>query len=130
MTHGHTMLALVHWASRREAATARSTGEAERVAGADCAPSTFPVAAALEDFVCHPFFLFSCAPTRIQLELLCQRVLEKIMLHQKNQQVCPSVVTDSTTDLHIAISNGKTMHCQRADVARLRRFKCLNADMF
>ena len=55
MTHGHTMLALVHWASRREAATARSTGEAERVRGAECARSTFPVAAALEDFVCFFF---------------------------------------------------------------------------
>ena len=47
------MLALVHWASRREAATALSTGEAERVAGADCARSTFPVAAIL-------FFLQLC----------------------------------------------------------------------
>ena len=78
VTHGHSMLALVHWASRRKAATARSTGEAERVAGADCARSTFPVAAALEDFVCFFF------PVVHQLEFSSNCVEENYVTSEKS----------------------------------------------
>ena len=63
--------------------TAWSTGEAEVVAGTDCAQSIFAIAAVLKEFVCQQlFFPHMCtdsgdsggrkakAPTRIQLELL------------------------------------------------------------
>ena len=48
-------LALVDWASPSQAATARWTGEAEAVVGADCVQSTFPIAALLVEFVCEQF---------------------------------------------------------------------------
>ena len=96
VTDGHGMSALMDWASRRQAATARSTGEAEKVAGADCAQSTFPInhahASPTRGFEmkkrCLKRVAFSVVHRlEFSSNCLCQRVLIKLEVQSQSQSL-------------------------------------------
>ena len=92
---GHGMCALVDWASRRQAATARSTGEAEVVAGADCVQSTFPIAAVLQEFVSQQLPSQLCTDSNSARTAFVNGYSRKLRYIKKNQRVCLGFVTDS-----------------------------------
>ena len=95
VTYGHGMCALVDWASKRQAATARSTGEAEVVAGADCVQSTFPMAAVLEESVSQQLPFQLCTDSNSVRTAFVNGYSRKLRYIKKNQRVCLGFASDS-----------------------------------
>ena len=80
---------------RRQAATARSTGEAEVVAGADCVQSTFPIASVLEEFECQQLPFQLCTDSNSARTAFVNGYSRKLRYIKKNQRICLGFVSDS-----------------------------------
>ena len=86
---------IANLASRRQAATARSTGETEVVAGADCVHSTFPIAAVFEEFVSQQLLFQLCTDSNSARTVFVNGYSRKFRYIKKNQRVCLGFVSDS-----------------------------------
>ena len=78
--------ALVDWTSRRQAAAAKSTGEAEVVAGSECMGGAMPLAAAASDIFGYtiPFELDTDSDSaRVTFENGYSRKLRYLRKHQR-----------------------------------------------
>ena len=93
------MMVLVDWASRRQVATARSTGEAEVVAGADCLQSTAPLAAVLERFFQQLIPYQLRTDSDAARNAILNGYSRKLRYMTKNQGICLSFVSHGLTHI-------------------------------